>query len=66
MSIGQGLGRVFHGLRRENGIGHVTAVVKTLMGGKNGIGSRVRSLGGSELGLENIQRRLKSAGADSV
>ncbi len=66
MSIAQGLGRVSHGLRRENGIGHVSAVVKTLMGGENDGGSRVRSLCRSELSLENIQRCIESTRADSI
>ena len=55
MSIAQGLGRVLYGLRGENGIGHISAVVKTLMGGQNSVGGRVGGLGRSELCLENIQ-----------
>lgn len=60
MRIAQGLGRVSHGLCGENWISHVSVVVKTLMGGENGGGSRVGSLGGSELRLENIQRCFES------
>ena len=60
------IGFVSHSLCGENGIGHISAVVKPLMGGENGGGSRVRSLGGSQLCLKNIQRRFKSARADSI